>query len=138
MDQKPQNNKPVDKLINIKWLGYVRSQTPPGEDITMRELVLLAKFFLCQHSHRLWKDPIWDTYTDEEILVEYYSYLFAKDEKFRSEFEATINAGTEIYGEDIYEWLDRKVRENQEEMKKKLEEMPDKVSFSPDTLDVEK
>jgi len=49
----------------------------------------------------------------------------------KSQFEAQINAGTELYGEDIYDWLDRMVEQNQKEMKEQLESLPDKVSFTP-------
>jgi hypothetical protein len=97
----------------------------------MEDLISFAKFFLCKHAKLLWKDPVWDSYTDEEILIEYFAHLFAKDEIARKDFEVSIDAGTQIYGEDIFEWLDRKVKENQEETKKKLEELPDRVSFSP-------
>ena len=79
----------------------------------------------------MWKDPIWDTYTQEEILIEYYAYLYELDEKVKHEFEVGLDAGAEVYGEAIYDWLDRMVEENQEVVKRQLAEMPDKVSFSP-------
>lgn len=120
-----------DPLKSIKYKGYCWSQTPPGDETSMEDLISFAKFFLCKHAKLLWKDPVWDSYTDEEILIEYFAHLFAKDEIARKDFEVSIDAGTQIYGEDIFEWLDRKVKENQEETKKKLEELPDRVSFSP-------
>jgi hypothetical protein len=129
--EKP--NKARDPLIGLKYKGYCWAHTPPGENVKFDDLVSFAKFFLCKQSHRLWKDSIWEEYTDEEILIEYFAYLFAMDEVERKKFEVSIDAGTEIYGEDIFDWLDRKVKENQEEMKAKLEEMPEKVSFSPDS-----
>lgn len=133
---KTPKKKESDPLLAIKFKGYCWSQTPPGDKTTITDLVSFAKFFLCKHSNRLWKDPIWDEYSDEEILIEYFAHLFAKDEKTRIDFENQINAGSENSAED-YEWLDQQVKKNQEEMQKKLEEMPDKVSFSPDNEDKE-
>jgi hypothetical protein len=113
-------------------MAYCRAHTPPGEDFTTLDLIQTGKFYLCKTLGYLWEDPIWDKYTDEEILVEYFAHLFSKDETFRKDFEVQIDAGTQVYGNDIFDWLDKMVEENQAEMKQKLEEMPDKISFSPD------
>lgn len=130
--EKKSKPKQHDRLVSLKYKGYCWSHTAPGETLGMDDLVNFARFFLCKHSHRLWKDPIWESYTDEEIMIEYFAHLFQNDEIARKEFEASIDAGTEVYGEDIYDWLDRMVKQNQEEMKKKLEDLPEKISFSPD------
>lgn len=130
MEKKP---KPKDPLTALKYRGYVRAITVPGEETTLEDFVSFAKFFLCKQTRRLWKDPIWDSYTDEEILIEYFAHLFFTDKSARTEFEVNAFSGTDTYGEDIYDWLDRKIAENQAEREKKLDEMPDKVSFSPDS-----
>jgi hypothetical protein len=131
--EETKKKKQFDPLTSLKYKGYCWSQTPPGDETTFEDFATFAKFFLCRHARRLWKDPIWDSYTNEEIMIEYFAHLFAKDEAARKEFEVQIDAGTALYGEDIFDWLDRKVRENWEENKKKFEEMPDKVTFSPET-----
>lgn len=135
-ESKNHKKKEHDPLLSIKFKGYCWSRSAPGEDTTLAGLVSFAKFFLCKHSQRLWKDPIWDEYTDEEILIEYFAHLFAKDEAARNEFEVQINAGSDMY-EAEYDWLDRMVKQNQNENRKKLEEMPDKVSFTPGGEDKE-
>lgn len=133
MSQQNQlKKKQSDPLKSIKFKGYCWSQTPPGEDTTMEDLVSFAKFYLCKSSRVLWKDPIWDKYTDEEILIEYFAHLFSRDELSRKDFEASMTAGTDLYGEEIYDWLDRKIKENQEEMQRNAEQQPDKISFSPE------
>ena len=134
--KNPPKKKELDPLQSLKYKGYCWSQSAPGEETTLDDLVSFAKFFLCKHSNRLWKDPIWEEYTDEEILIEYFAHLYAKDEEARKEFEASIDANAQIY-EAEYEWLDRMVKQNQEENRKKLEEMPDKVSFAPGAEDKE-
>lgn len=133
---KPKIVKPIkllDPLKSLKYKGYCWAHTAPGEELGMDDFVNYAKFFLCKTSKTLWKDPIWDDYTDEEIMIEYFAHLFTIDVDARKKFEVEINAGTEIYGEDIYDWLDRKVKENQAENRKVLDAMPEKISFSPDT-----
>lgn len=120
-----------DPLQALKFKGYCWAQTAPGDDTTITDLTTFAKFYLCKHSNRLWKDPIWEEYTDEEILIEYFAHLFSKDQSARTEFETQINAGSQLYGEDVYEWLDKMVKQNQEETQQKLEDLPTKVSFVP-------
>ncbi len=126
------NQPKPDPLKSLKYKGYCWAHTPPGDDTSIVDLTNYAKFYLCKHSNRLWKDPIWDEYTDEEILIEYFSHLFSKDEAARKEFEVEMNAGTAVYGEAIFDWLDKMVENNQKEMEEKLDAMPEKVSFSPD------
>lgn len=129
---KTPKKKEHDPLFALKYKGYCWANTPPGDHATLTDLTNFAKFFLCKHAARLWKDPIWDEYTDEEIMIEYFSHLFSKDETARKEFEVQMNAGEMVYGDDVFDWLDKKIKQNQEEMEKKLDEMPEKVSFSPD------
>jgi len=119
-----------DSLRSLKFLGYCRSQTPPGEGMTFEDMVNFAKFFLCNKTNTLWKSEVWNTYTQEEILIEYFSLRFNADEEARQEFETQMGMGEEDHTE-VYDWLDRMVKENQEEMENKLENLPDKVSFSP-------
>jgi len=54
---------------------------------------------------------VWDNYTDEQIIIEYYAILFEKDPKFRAEFEA--ETGTPI--EDDIDWMEREIARNQAE-----------------------
>ena len=133
MDQSKNQSKKkeFDRLRNIKFKGYCWAHTPPGDESSLSDLISFAKFFLCKRAGRLWKDPIWDQYTDEEILVEYFAHLFSDDKGAKEEFELDLNHEEGMVDEDAYAWLERKVAENQEEMKKKMEELPEKISFSP-------
>lgn len=132
MSQEKPKKKAPDPLFALKYRAYCRSQTPPGDKMSFEDMVNFAKFYLCHKTNRLWKDPLWDVYTQEEILIEYFSLLFEKDESAKEEFEAQLGAGDLAY-EDFFEWADRKVKENQEEMKQKAEEMPERISFSPES-----
>lgn len=130
--KNPPKKKEFDRLQNLKFKGYCWANTPPGEDTTLEDLVSFAKFYLCKELSRLWKDEIWNDYTDEEILIEYFAHLFSKDKTAKQEFEVELNAGEDVYGEDVYDWLDRMIAKNQEEMREKLDKLPEKISFSPE------
>ncbi len=107
------------------------SQLPPEEAVaTLADFINYCKFQLCRMSNRLMKDPIWDTYTKEEILVEYYASLFYGSKTEREKFESTLQGADE----STLDWLDRQVKENQEENKKKSQEMEDHVNFNPEAL----
>lgn len=126
-----------DPLKYIKTFAYGRVQSVPGEEPTIDDLVNMAKFSLCKRCSRLWKDPVWEDYTPEEILIEYFSYLFAENETLRKEFEGEMDLGNKAYA-DIYNWLDQQVALNQNETRKKLDELPEKISFSPENnIDLE-
>jgi hypothetical protein len=129
---KKSKKKLPDLFKQLKYVGYCWSQTPPGENTSMEEFVNYAKFFLCRETKTLWKDAVWADYTAEDILVEYFAHLFSKNEGARKTFEASLDAGPEVYGEDVFEWLDRKVAENQKEMETKSSQLPDRIAFSPD------
>lgn len=112
-------------------MAYCMSQMPPdGVDSNFEDYVRFAKFQLSASKGVLMEDPIWDKYTDEQIVIEYIANVFTKDKERLKDFEM------KLYGQDseIYDWLDAKVKENQEELAKTLEKMEDSVKFVPDTI----
>ena len=126
-------NKESDPLQALKYRGYCWAHTAPGDDTSLEDFVHFAKFFLCRQTKRLWKDSIWENYTDEDILVEYFAHLYSIDKASRTQFEVSAFSGSEVYGEEVYDWLDRMVAKNQEEMAEKAAGMPEKISFSPES-----
>lgn len=125
-----------DVLLRLKYRGYCWSFLEPGSTMKIEDFVLYCKFYLCKQNKLLMNDPVWDRYqSDEEIMVEYFAHMFANEEEQRKRFETQINAqGQEV--DEIYDWLDSKMEELKEENDKKLEEAPEKVSFSPDEGEV--
>lgn len=122
-----------DRFFRLKYMGYCMSQLPPeGIESTLEDFLEYARFQLCKVSNRLMKDPIWDTYSDEEILVEYYATLYANNKEERTRIEAVF-AGQ---NQDVVDWFDEMIEKNQAEIKaykEKLEET-EEISFSPTTL----
>lgn len=120
-----------DKLFKIKYMGFCMAQMPP-EDVAsdFADFVRYAKFQLSVDKCVLMEDPMWDKYTDEQILVEYFANLFMKSKEERERFEGQFK------GEDpdLYDWFDRKIAENKKELEAKAADLEDSVSFKPDSL----
>jgi hypothetical protein len=119
----------MKKLDRLKYLGYCLSQLPP-EDAgppDFSHFVDYAKFQLCRANHKLMLDPIWEEYTNEEIVVEYYAHLMASSKDQRNAFLQSL-AG---YDESIYSWLDDQIQKNQKEVDDLLSKTEEKISFSP-------
>lgn len=125
MDQK---KKKRDPYKGIKYLGYRLSQLPNTYDI--QDLVKYAKFQLSVKSGRLLKDPIWDLYTVEELLIEFYAHQFEDNEEFRVKFENQIG---DINGvvDDFATWAEKKIAEDEKSRVKVMGETEDRVSFDP-------
>ena len=133
MSQKKKKSH-KDPYFRLKYMGYCMSQLPPDGALTeFDDWVRYAKFVLCREAHVLMKDPIWDDYTDEEILIEYYALILERDQNERAKFESML-AGQ---SPDIVDWFDDMIEKNKEDLdkiKKRMEEAEDEVSFSPDSL----
>lgn len=117
-----------DVFHRLKYIAYCRSQLPPEEVGTdYADFVDFAKHFLCVKTNRLFKDPIWETYTNEEILIEYFSYEFQNEQK-RIDFEKEL---LNVNSESIDDWL---VSQSSKSKPVEPVELEDKIEFSPDSL----
>jgi hypothetical protein len=131
-DKKETPKKRKDSLFPVKYIGYCWSQLPPG-DTDMHDFLNYCRFQLCKLSHRLMKDPIWETYTSEELLAEFYAHTFAKDKDFLKQFEMFLaNEGGEILEFDA--WADMQIKKSQEEKSAKAKKLEDSVAFSPEDV----
>lgn len=112
-------------------MGYCLSQLPPeGIKATYEDFLRYAKFQLSVDKHLLIEDPIWDKYSDEQLLVEYYANMYSKSKAERDRFESLLLGDNP----DLHEWFDKKIKQNKEEMEAKAAKLEDQVRFSPDTL----
>lgn len=126
MKKKPKSaksNKPVkDPLFGLKYLAYLRTGLPVNdEDLDEEALIVFAKWQICKIRNRLWLDPIWDTYTQEEILIEYFAIKFDENEELRKKFEISMVG---VKDKDL-DWLDKMT-------KKYSTEKDDKISKGQD------
>jgi hypothetical protein len=126
MDQL--KKKRVDPYIGVKFIGYRMSQLPTR--YKMSDLVRYARFILAEKAGRLYKDPIFDSYTVEELLAEFFAHQFHESKEFRVTFEEQIG-DVNGDGEDFADWADRKIAEDAKIRDKVMGGMEDKVSFNP-------
>jgi hypothetical protein len=123
--------KDVNGLFRLEYMAFCMSQMPPQEvGSSLEDYVRFAKFQLSLDKHLLMEDPIWDRYTDEQILIEYMAGMFMKNPEKLKEFETKLTG----QDSDVYDWLDRKIEENKKEMAEQLDKMEENVSFSPESL----
>lgn len=116
-----------DPFKNLKHIGYCMSQwNVAGLD----DLVTYARFQLCLKTKTLMKDPIWDTYTKEEILAEFYAHQFTTNKEFLKQFELELNIADGVV-DDFADWADKQIAKEAEIRAKTLESMEEKVSFNP-------
>ena len=123
-----------DKFRRVKFMGYCMSQLPPdGFGLDFEDYMNWILFQLCKHYKIPTKSDVWDKYTDEELLVEYYAIRFDTDDDEMKKFEGIIE-GLAGGDDDIYDWFDKQIEQNKKEVKEKEAEMEDDLSFSPDTM----
>lgn len=130
MEQQEPAKKVRDPLLRIKHIAYCLSQTPL-EGTKYEDLVAFAKFQLASMAKKLLKDPIWDLYTGEEILVEYYAHMFTLKPDILKDFELSIATGDIL---DFNSWADLQIKQNEDEKRAKLGDLEDKVTFSPNDV----
>ncbi len=123
-DPKPK----VDPYKGIKYIGYRISQLP--DRYNMSDLIRYAKFVLASKTHRLLKDPIWDDYTVEELLIEFYAHQFNDSKEARIAFEQSLDIATDNV-DDFAAWADAEIAKEDKIREKTLSELEDSVSFSP-------
>jgi len=123
----------MDSFRNLKYIGYCLANRPP-EDAreTMEDFVNYCKFQLCLVNHKLMKDPIWDDYSEAELLSEYFAHAMVKDKDFSEKFLQQLS-GTDT---DVYDWLDQQITQNQEDFKQKAmdQDLEEEIEFSPESI----
>lgn len=129
MDQpKAKPKKRVDPYKGLKYIGYRQSQLPTT--YSLADLTKYAKFYLAHKTKTLLKDPIWDEYTVEELLVEFYAHQMVDNKEFRIQFESQMG---DIDGsvDDFASWADKQISEEAKIRDETLDQMEDSVSFDP-------
>ncbi len=104
------------------------SQMP--EAMTVQDFVRFCKFHLAAKTNHLMKDSVWDKYTSEDIITEFFAHKFHTDKEFKAEFEIEAQM-IKPYVDDFSVWADKQMKKSEEELKQKASQMEDKVSFTP-------
>lgn len=125
--------KTKSPLFPLQYMGYfLAGFDTERDDFNFNDFVEQAKFYLCQQRNVLTKDPVWDKYTVQEIIREYYAVLYSKNKGLRDEFEMLLASDGEV--ENEADWLEQAVSRNRskiEELKKDATSKPEVVEFDP-------
>lgn len=127
MKKRPKN-KNKDPFFGPKWLAYMNAEMP--EKAQLDDYVRWAKFQLAIRTKTLLKDPIWDKYTAEEILIEFFAHKFDNDPNFKKDFEKDLGM-EEAVVDDFASWADKEMGKAEKDMEKQIEGLEDKISFDP-------
>lgn len=118
-----------DILRRFKHVGYCWSNMPPDKEPSLTDFVEYARFQLCVRTHTLMKDPIWESYSDAEIMAEYFAWMYTESKEMREKLEAELGSN-----EDMYEWFDRMIEENNKELEARSKEFEDSIDFDPSSV----
>ena len=116
--ESPKKERPVNEpWLGLKLIAAYRVRLPDPKDVNDEVLRDYAKWQICKARNKLFKDPIWDDYTDEEILIEFFGIIFEQNPEALEEF---VNK-TKTVDKDINDWFDRMAKEHEEKMKQDQE-----------------
>jgi hypothetical protein len=127
---KPKQSQTKDPFFGLKYIAYCRTGLPVNEvDLDMVAMLQFAKWQICKVRNVLFNDPVWDEYTDEEILTEFFAIKFDEDSALRKEFEAKLVTAK---ASDI-DWLERMAQKDQAVKNGKIngDVTPEKPKESP-------
>lgn len=128
-EKAPTPSKP-DRFLKLKHIGYCWSQSVVG-DTKFQDFVKYCQFQLCVLNRVLMKDPVWDEYTQEEILAEYFAHAFQRDPNFVKEFEISLAKGEIL---DFGAWADLQMKLEAEAEEAKILGQEDRVAFQPEDV----
>jgi len=110
-------------------IAYSRVTLPDNPQLT--DYVRVAKRYLCDKTNTLWLDSKWERYTDEDLLVEWFTYILRDNEEQKTRFE--VDHGVEVSGvEDFDSWANAQIQENKETLDAKKAELEDNITFKPE------
>lgn len=125
---KSKSKDPFSKLMQMAYSRITLPDNPKLEDYAR-----VAKGYLCNKTNTLWEDPKWDRYNDEDLLVEWFSYMMKENEEVKIRFEADHDL--EVAGvEDFASWADAQIEASKEELEAKKGDLEDNITFKPEDV----
>lgn len=119
-----------DPFLNLKYIAYCIAYMP-DEHASFLDFVRFCKFQLCLKNNILMENPIWEKYTNEEIIVEYYATKYALDKDAKEAFQRQLN-GEKIEEDDMFDWMDSEIEKNKKELTEKFgNKKTENISFKP-------
>lgn len=127
--------KELDPFFGLKLIAYYRTGLPVNEDdIDEEAYVQFAKWQICKIKSVLWNDPVWDEYTNPEILIEFFAIKFDENEELRKKFETGLVTTKQSDVDWMLKMEAKLLKEKQGKIKEAGSEKPKespKVEFEP-------
>lgn len=125
-----------DIFYNLKKFAYNRVFLPE-QNIDIEDFCNFCKMHLCNTYKVPYKSPLWESYSDEDIMIEYFALKFLKDEEFKKEFKAQLQGKIvhkdQMTEDEFADWADKMESENKRELDKLKETMVETINFNPNT-----
>lgn len=102
------------------------------DDGTFEDFVNFCRNQICMEKKIPLFDPVWDSYADEQFIIEYFTILFSKDQEALKTFENVLKFGDPKEENPDFEWMEQQVRENAKALKRYNEEMSSEFSLKPE------
>lgn len=119
-----------DPIFRLKYIAFCMGAKPSLEDkISLEDFAQFARFQLSATYGIPFRADIWDKYTTEELIIEFYALKFFKEDDYSKEFEARLSGE---YQAD-FDWMQEQIDKNKEEVKDFLnmeKEFPKEIKFS--------
>lgn len=120
-----------DELFRLKFIGYCTAFLPPeGAKVEYSNFLTYAKFQICQVRNILMNDPIWNNYSDEELLVEYFAITYANSTSEKEKFEGLL-AGE---APDLLDWFDNMIAKNKKDLENIKNAHEEEIGFKPSDI----
>ncbi len=116
-------------------MAHNRAFLPDG-DISLTDFVIFCQTHLSNVYKIPQKSPIWDNYTNEEIIIEYFTLKFLKDENFKNEFRSQkqgVDVSEAPIADDFMDFVNRQEIQTKKELDAMKEKMGENLNFSPNT-----
>lgn len=125
---KSQKKESKDPFGRLKYIAYCRNFMAP-EEFSLSELTKYAKNYLCLNKKVLYYDPIWDLYTEEAILIEFYSLRMWEDDDYRQDIETAIKGAGKTEADD-FSWMEKRQAEEDAKRDERIKELKEEADFS--------
>lgn len=128
LTQKIQNKELLkDSLFKLRLIAFKQACLYEFEDPNKEDFIQHVRCQLSAYYKTPIKSNIWDSYTDEELIIEYFTTRFIEHPEMGKEFSYKLSPD---YKDDT-DWLLRKAEEENQRLEEESEE---DLSFSPNEI----
>ena len=131
----PINLKEMDKEFTLDFMAYCLASKQPlnGINFTHELYYDILKWRLSCKYNIPFFSPIWENYTEEQLYLEWKANVFSNSEDAVTNFELKLKLGhAEV--EEMTDWFDRMIEENQHELEETIINQEDEITFSPSDI----